>query len=62
MGRALRGRRLAGGTACPTKGKLKTLVAWEWGKKKGVAAAGALGLIAGRVSGFSRTQLRGGRQ
>src|ERR1017187_8063589 len=32
------------------------------GEKKGVAAAGALGLFAGRVSGCFRTLLRGGRQ
>jgi hypothetical protein len=54
---------LAGGTACPTKKAEDSCGVRSRGKeKKGVAAAGALGLIAGRVSGFSRTQLRGGRQ
>src|ERR1035438_5476447 len=42
--------------------RLPHRVVGRWGWKDGVAAAGALGLVAGRVSGFSRTLLRGGRQ
>jgi hypothetical protein len=41
---------MAGGTACPTE-KNEDTCGVGWKEKKGVAAAGARGLVAGRVSG-----------